>query len=203
MRSIELPSVFHRFSQIGGALKFASFEVTQGDQETALAAICAAIPGADKDKLRILGCRRIDDALFLGDWYDTETKSLLKLGHYTMKDGQTLKDPRLRDLEGKQLSHGSGQCVEVGCGGQFAYAFSKPPYSLSASPTEVQELFDVIHEFVNPPSFEHEILDWTNPQLDEVADYFTDGMEWWGVFLFTIFVPALSRLTVISGSTTD
>jgi hypothetical protein len=29
------------------------------------------------------------------------------------------------------------------------------------------------------------------------------GMEWWGIFLFSIHVPAIERLTIVAGSTTD
>ena len=36
-----------------------------------------------------------------------------------------------------------------------------------------------------------------------VSDYFAAGMEWWGVFLFSVYVPALQRLTIIAGSSTD
>ena len=54
-----------------------------------------------------------------------------------------------------------------------------------------------------PPNLEHEILDWTNPKLPEVSAFFASGMEWWGVFLFTVHVPETGLLTVICGSTTD
>ena len=40
-------------------------------------------------------------------------------------------------------------------------------------------------------------------RLAEVSDYFESGLEWWGVFLFSIYVPALRRLVIIAGSATD
>lgn len=203
MRTIELSPTFRRFSEVGGALEFAVFEDIEGDRESALAAICAAIPGTDKSMLRTLGCRCIDDRTFYGTWYDAETKSLLRLGTYTTPDGRKLTDPRLRDLEGVEIAHGSGPIPEPGAGGQFAYAFSSTPYTLQAPPMEIQALFDAIQEFIIPSKLEHEILDWTNPRLSEASAYFTAGMEWWGIFLFTVYVPTIHRLTVISGSTTD
>jgi hypothetical protein len=74
---------------------------------------------------------------------------------------------------------------------------------LQARPTKVQALFDAIRDFIMPPNLEHEILDWTNPKLPEVSAFFAAGMEWWGVFLFTVHVPEAKLLTVICGSTTD
>jgi hypothetical protein len=68
---------------------------------------------------------------------------------------------------------------------------------------EVQELFTAVRKFVLPPNLEHHILDWTSPRLPEVSKFFAAGMEWWGVFLFTVHVPAIRRLTVIAGSTSD
>lgn len=203
MPVIELPQAFQRFSEIEGALEFTIIENTQGDLESVLLAISTAVPGIDENKLKILGCRRIDVALFHGDWYESDTKSLLRIGNYITEDGRTLTNPRLRDLAGVRITRGGGPIPEPGHGGQFAYAFSWTPYGLQASPVEIQDLFDAIEEFILPPKLEHEILDWANPRLTEASEYFAAGMEWWGVFLFTVFVPAIQRLTVIAGSTTD
>jgi steroid 5-alpha reductase family enzyme len=67
----------------------------------------------------------------------------------------------------------------------------------------VQTLFEEIRDFILPPALECEICDWSSPRLPEVSDYFADGMEWWGIFLFSVYIPALNRLTVVAGSTTD
>src|SRR5262249_12690195 len=158
-------------------------------------AICTAVPGTDKIKLRALGCRRIDDHGFYGNWYDTETKSLLRLGTYTMQDGRTLTPPRPRDLEDVQIAQGCSAIPGPGGGGHFAYGSLWTPHVLQACPTEIQPLFDAIQQFVIPPNLDHEILDWSNPRLPEASAYFTAGMEWWGVFLFTVYVPAIQRLT--------
>ena len=39
--------------------------------------------------------------------------------------------------------------------------------------------------------------------LPDVSDYFADGMEWWGVFLFSIYTAETRRLAIIMASTTD
>ena len=56
---------------------------------------------------------------------------------------------------------------------------------------------------VLPPDLAQVILDWSHPRLPDASPYFAAGMEWWGVFLFTVHVPALGRLTGIAGSATD
>jgi hypothetical protein len=150
-----------------------------------------------------LSNREIDRLAFYGEWYDAATRSLLKIGMYTSSDGKVLVNPKLRNLRGIRLVSGGGPIPEVGIGGQFAYAFSWTPYGLRTNPEEVQELFDKITEFILPANLDHKILDWTKGDLSEVSPYFAAGMEWWGVFLFTIHVPEIQRLTVIAGSTTD
>ena len=88
-------------------------------------------------------------------------------------------------------------------GGQFAYAFSCPPYRLQAKASAIQSTFDEIREFISPSKTEIHIWHWSNPALPQVSDYFAAGMEWWVVYLFSIHVPARRRLTIIAGSATD
>lgn len=54
-----------------------------------------------------------------------------------------------------------------------------------------------------PRSDHCEILDWSNPKLVHVSDYFKAGMEWWGVFLFSIYAPTSRRLSIVMGSASD
>jgi hypothetical protein len=72
-----------------------------------------------------------------------------------------------------------------------------------APPDEVQTVFEEIKEIMLPPKRHCEIADWSNERLPEVSDYFEDGMDWWGVFLFSMHVPSMRRLTIIAGSATD
>ena len=204
MKAVErLPREFGRLRQIGGVLQFAVYEDAGDDEAEALAAISSAIPDLNTDTLKSLGCRRIDKRSFFGDWYDAETDSVLKIGEYTTSDGKKLVNPRLKDLEGIHIRSGGSPLPEAGAGGQFAYAFSWTPYGLKAGPEQVQELFTAITKFVLPPNLEHDILDWSSPRLPEVSKFFAAGMEWWGVFLFTVHIPVIRRLTVIAGSTSD
>jgi hypothetical protein len=204
MRVVEtLPLAFARFSQIGGALSFAVYENAEDNDAEALAGISSSVPDLHLDTLKSLGFRRIDKLAFFGDWYDAGTGAVLKLGRFSTRDGEELVNPKLMDLDDVDIVSGGSPLPEVGAGGQFAYAFSWTPYGLNAKPREIQELFSEIAEFILPSNLEHKILDWSSSRLPEASKFFADGMEWWGVFLFTIHVPLIKRLTVIAGSTSD
>jgi hypothetical protein len=205
-RLAKLPPAFKRFGRIGGVLIFTVFDGVEGGEEQILEAMALALPHGGRfepERLRALGHRRIDERTFFGDWYDRRSGHLLRRGDYSTEDGRELKDPRLATLDREKIVSGAAPVPDSGAGGQFAYAFSHPPYPLRAHGSEVQALFDEIREFILPPLHWSEILDWTSPSLSAVSDYFEAGMEWWGVFLFSIHIPALQRLTIVAGSTTD
>lgn len=201
-----LPAAFKRFQKIGGVLDFGVFDECDGTDAEIVEAIKASLRHArrfDGGRLIELGSRECFKEKLLGDWYDPSNESLVKIGHWRTSDGRELKDPSFKALESVKLTGGAGAIPDVGAGGQLAFAFSQPPYSLQAKSREVQELFDAILAFVLPPGASYVIKDWSRPELVEVSDYFEAGADWWGVFLFTIHVPGMNRLTVIAGSTTD
>jgi hypothetical protein len=175
-----LPSAFKRFASMGGVVDFAVFEDASGTEDDCLAAIPAALQPRTTlhiETLRRLGFRRLDERTFLGDGYDSESGRL-------------------------RLDKASSRALPLaGSGGQFADAFSDPPYGLQANDAAVQAVFQDIKAFLMPSG--SDILDWSNPALPEVSDYFDAGAEWWGMYLFTIYVPDLRRLSVIAASTTD
>ena len=177
-RVLVLPPAFGRFKAMGGVLDFAVFRDADGTEEDILAAVPEALYGYayDREKLRSLGSRRITERTFFGGCYDYERGSLLM-----------------------------GDASWTTTDGQFAYAFLHPPYGLfpKPQPDEVQAVFEEIRNLILPPGQSREIADWSNDRLPEVSDYFEAGMEWWGVYLFSIYVPSLRRLTIIAGSSTD
>ena len=203
MKRRNLPSPFKSYRRIGGVLKFAVFDEAEGDEVSLLEAISSVVPALDLEVLKSLGHRRIDLQTFYGDWYDADDDTLQRLGHFRTQDGRELVDPKPKDLRRVKIVGGSSPVPEAGAGGQFAYAFSRTPYGLTAKSSRVQELFRVIRDVILPPGQEHLILDWSHPRLPEASPVFELGMEWWGVFLFTIHVPAWQQLTVIVGSTSD
>jgi hypothetical protein len=207
MRPVDkLPPSFQRYQDFGGVLDFAVFEDAQGTEDEVLEAVPSALSGHrsyDPSRLRALGGRRIDERQFFGKWYDCDSGDLIKRGSHKTADRRALEDPKLRETHGVKLIFSGWDAPDPGESAGFAYAFSLPPYPLWLRPAELQELFDEIVRFILPGGCEATILDWTNPYLPEVSDYFEDGMEWWGVFLFSIHIPAIQRLTIIAGSTTD
>ncbi len=212
MRPVEkLPPSFKRFQKAGGVVRFAVFDASAGEEADLIFAIKSALPKYStfsEERLRALPRKLLKEQTFFGDWFDPWDRSLIRVGDWDTRDGQDLHNPKLKNLIGKghgrhESMSGAARGIVAGEGGQFAYAFSNPPYSLRARPTEVQELFDEITAFVMPSDQQSTILDWTSPRLPELSDYFAAGMEWWGTFLFTIHVPDTGRLTAIAASTSD
>lgn len=207
MKRIEkLSSAFKRYEKMLGVLNFAVFEDATGTEEEVLSAIPQTLRHShkfDADRLRGLGCKRIRERAFFGDWYDLDTGLLLKVGGWRTVDGRELENPKLEKLDEVEIMSGAAPCPEAGAGGQFAYAFSCPPYGLKGRPSEVQAVFDEVRDFLLPPGQRSEICDWSSPQLPQVSAYFAAGMEWWGVFLFSIYIPEIERLSIVAGSSTD
>lgn len=201
----KLPSEFRRFGKIGGVIDFGLFDSDGGDDDiiAAIGTMLRRYRDFDEAALRTSGGRAIDMQAFMGDWYDTGSASLIRQGVWNTVDGRQLQDPPLRALDRGTIIGGGGAVPDPCSGGQFAFAFTEPPYSLKAAPREVQELFDAICEIILPPGKTHEIRDWSSPTLPQVSRYFDAGMDWWGVFLFSIYVPELRQLTIAMASTTD
>lgn len=176
---VELPAVFQEYAAAGGALDFWVFEDVEGDRDTLLKAIESVVPDLSIQVLAGMAERRIDEATFFGNRYDCSARQLL---------------PRQ-----------SSYFIEMpGTGGDFARAFTDPPYGLyGCSWTRAVELFYAVRDYLLPARSSPEIIDWAHERLPEASPYFEAGMEWWGVFLFTIYLPSVRRLAVIAGSTTD
>lgn len=209
MHRIETPPFFGRLSEIGGVLDVAVFRNARGTLDEIVAAMPEALPWSgpfDGARLLALGARRIDRKTFLGDWVD-ERGALVRRGSWRSDDGRAFENPPFGTLDGVTLVSGGFSPPEPGAGGQFGYAVSCPPYPLSASPRAVQAVFDGIRAFLLPEGkggeIEVEILDWSHPELGEVSGYFAAGLEWWGVFLFSLYLPVSRRLTLIAASATD
>lgn len=202
----KLPKAFERYRKKGGVLDFSVYEDADGTDAEILPAIEQSLRHArtfDAEKLRLLGARRIKEKAFFGDWYDRGSGLLLMRGSYSTADGRTLESPKLKTLDGIKILGGASNVPSPGSGGEFAYAFSRPPYSLRGKPSETQAIFEEIRDFILPPLAWSDIRDWSSPLLPEVSDYFAAGMKWWGVFLFSIHIPAFRRLTIIAGSAAD
>lgn len=201
-----LPPAFDRYKAAHGVLSFEIFEGAAGGADEHVRAIkhaFRAVQDFDIEVLRSLGSRRIDRAEFYGSCYEPETGRLIARGTKTTSIGLVLEDPPLKTSDDVIFVSSAGFIPAAGSGGEFAYAFSETPYGLSASPGEIQAMFDEIRNFILPSEGRTEIFDWSSPRLREVSSYFEAGLEWWGVFLFSIYNLDFKRLTVVAGSTTD
>lgn len=204
------PGSIRRYREIGGVLDFTFFEGVGDAVQSAHAAIEQALKRAistgerfDPTLLRSAPYRRVSKDALLGDWFDSRSGLLVRRGTFTTGTGQRLIDPTYEQLEGVGIRSGGGPIPDLWAGGQFAYAFSQPPYGLQATPGEIQALFSKVCDVILPPWLDSEILDWGSPALTDVSDYFLAGAEWWGAFLFTVRIPAHQSMTVILGSATD
>lgn len=206
MAGDEVMQVFKPYYEMGGVLQFVVYDGARDAEKDSLAAIhdgLANTGSLNESAFEKLKSRQISPVQFFGDWYDSTDGNLIKLGNITTIDGQNFTNPKLLSLEKLQVKSSGSPGVEVGAGGQFAYAYLNPPYGLSASPAKIQKTFDDIRETILPEGHAAIILDWTSPSLNEVSNYFEAGKEWWGIFLFSIYIPDLKRLTIIAGSATD
>jgi hypothetical protein len=136
---LSLPPAFDRFKAMGGALDFAVFEDADGTTEEILSAVPHVLHKSnsyDHEKLRLLGSQRITEQIFFGDRYDYATGLLLLIRGGLPSDGP----------------------------GQFSYAFSNPPYTLTVRRSgEVQTVFNEIQYFIILPAEQVcEIADWSN-----------------------------------------
>ncbi len=202
----ELPAAFARLSDIGSVVEFGVFQDVTFTQDDVARAVRATIPSSNNfsaQALEEIGRRSIPKREFLGDWLDPSSGELIKIGKWKIADGRELDNPAIRSLDGVDVIGGAFALPEPGAGGQFAFALTHPPYPLKASRSEVQNLFEEVCAFLFPIGQRVEISDWSSPRLPEVSDYFTDGMEWWGAFLFTILQPDSKRLVVVAASATD
>ena len=202
-RVAEVPEAVQALYGSGVVLEFVFFadvDDTEAEARTAVGMavehVCTGWPaGSDgtprgvvhRAHLHRLPCRVLTQDTFLGDWMEPGSGTRL----------------RGRDYTGL-VAPGVFSSIELWSGGQFAYAFANPPYSLRVDAGRTQELFDAVCDLVLPTGNTCVIRDWSGEELLALCpDYFEPGTEWWGVFLFTIHLVKERRLTVIMASQTD
>lgn len=191
-----------RFRAVGGVVEHCFFEGPCAAREDHLRAVADCLAVAPTALAPLPG-RRIDRRAFLGAWYDEERRGLVKVGRWKTAGGRALSDPLLRDLGEDRVVSGGGPLPHPGASFGYAYAFSAPPYPLRAAPAEIDALFHRVLPSFMPSHAAAEIYDWTAPALNAVSPYFAPGAEWWGMFLYSVALPAEERLCVIMASSTD
>ena len=200
------PASIERYHAVGGVLDIRIFEEAEGNEDEILDAIGQTLGVADyrPEALRGIGGRRTDEAGMFGSWFDPATGRLVSPRRRPLRDGRMPTDVPIVTLTDAEFGRMGASVAEPGTGGELAYAFTYPPYGLHAPPMEIQSLFDALRHAILPRHHRSFIIDWTSPRLPEVsAAYFEPGMEWWGVFLFSIHIPETQHLTIIAGSATD
>lgn len=82
----------------------------------------------------------------------------------------------------------------------YVYAFTNPPYGLVGTAKEINPVFfatvDALFDGFRSPST---IFEWSTSW----SNYFDAGHEWWGSFLWTVYVQGSSMIVAIAASATD
>jgi len=80
----------------------------------------------------------------------------------------------------------------------YVHAFSAPPYPMQTEQMDV--LFaEMSAAFLDDLRADLEIYHWST----DWSDYFKEGREWWGTYLWSVHRPGARQITVILGSATD
>ena len=206
------PNAIAQFREAGGEVDYSIFCNFSDDPQSLEQAVeCHLLaratpywkPWVKVENIKSLPHELIDEIRFFGDWYDAENSSLRLLGSGNIKGMGRVSDPLYKDLKGCRVDYWGHNPPGIGSGGQYAYAFCCPPHGLGASFDQIQDWFDAINKIILPQNIPSVITDWSSARLGHLSNYFEAGLEWWGVFMFTIGVPEIQQLTVISASTTD
>ncbi|PLK25753.1 hypothetical protein [Novosphingobium sp. TH158] len=210
MHSDIKPSEIWRYEEAGGVIHHSFFFDADGDDESLYAAITWHLARLidheygtgwlDSRKLPALEREVIDRRTFLGDYYDMEREALIWPGTGLTESGEMVADPLWDATDPLKLKHYEPDSV---WNGNYSYAFAHAIHPLQMPKLEVQILFRQIVAMLLPYSGDEIITDWSSKALGGVCEHFLAGLEYWGVFLFTIHHPSTRRLIVISASTTD
>lgn len=87
---------------------------------------------------------------------------------------------------------------------EYAKTFLEPVYT---NKKLTLEKFNILNNILFPNKNSLEIYDWCDDEYDywenQWSNYFTYGLDWWGVYFWTIYDESLNTFTTISASTTD
>ena len=83
----------------------------------------------------------------------------------------------------------------------YCYAFASPPYGVHAyNEVTVDEVFLALNKYLfSDFTVPLEIYEWST----NWHEYFVEGQDWWGSFLWTVYNPQQKFIAVITASTTD
>jgi hypothetical protein len=208
------PPIIFELAGIGVELDYSFFGGAGPDRLDRLRAIDAHLSAAENPRewhlpadaivaLQSIEERKLTREAFLGEWCDPRDLMLIRRGSGEVEGLGRVSDIRYDKLGEAPFRSWGGATPNCDEPGQYAYAFSCPPYSLEGPSAKIQRLFKASTELILGRGGRIEIFDWSGGDLTRVHPTFEAGMEWWGVFLFTILNPEDHSMVVISGSTTD
>ena len=208
------PPIIFELASIGVEPDYSFFAGAGPDRLFRLLAIDAHLSGVETPRewhlpaaaiaaLQSIEERELTREAFLGEWCDPRDLMLINRGSGEVEGLGRVSDIRYDKLGEAPFRNWAWATPDCDEPGQYAYAFSSPPYGMQGSQAEIQRLFKQSTELLLGRGERIEIFDWSGGHLTRVHPLFEAGMEWWGVFLFTIFRPDDHSMIVISASTTD
>jgi hypothetical protein len=225
--SLPLETLLARYAEMGGVIDYVLLDLNGRDghvyethRDTAIATMEVLSARIDHYFLTLLqhpdfqGCQReayfrvtfdparmrahqISVQEFLGPMFDLETHRLLLRGR---------SHPHLNDYFGAGTQEHPLNIVpypqrhsEYMTQG-YAHAFSDPPYNLRGTAAEINAVFLQLSEALFQ-GFRMACHHWQ--WSTDWSNYFEAGHEWWGSFLWTVYVQGSASLVGVGASSTD
>ena len=193
---------YQKFLNSGGAIGITYMESTEDTLANHAKVLDSILETFDIDALINLKPPTIKERNFHGTWYDYANELLV----FDISDpSKKIKNPKDRGtyfIDMPSFPDAYGIYPPDFNSGNFAYAFCQPPYPLDLSPQSIQNLYsDIIQKIC--PKHDVRILNWYSEALINLAPELKEGTEWWGVFVFTIYVKSTRTIFALVAAETD
>jgi hypothetical protein len=195
---------YERHQEMSGVLNIQIFNACEDTLENHRSALASVLELSAPKPLEVLSPKRISQAAFHGDFFDKKTGHLVPGGQLVDDYGNKITKPYLTDIHHKK---GSSYNPPGGQTGSFAFAYLLPPYGLfrhnaKLTNIEIEQTYLEMCDYMMPSKNNH-ILNWVEPKLIEIAPHLEKGMEWWGVYAYTIHNAEKRMVSAIVAAETD
>lgn len=188
----------------GGVISISVCEEAEDTHVCHAAAVTAAINSKDiervSNKVSNVVPVEINEETFHGSYFDYDRQLLRHNGTINLAGGDTQTNPFYKDIESKW--GGSSHIPDLWSLGEFAYAFCRPAYGLTMKPFKIHETYLAITSEVTPRD-QCRILSWQKKEILAADPWLKAGVDWWGVFVFSVYNKNTGQLFGIAASDTD
>lgn len=193
---------FYRSS--GGVIFISVCEEAEDTHDCHAATLAAAINSKDVEKVSNKVSNvvpvEIEEEAFHGSHFDYDRQLLRHNGTVNLSRGRSQTNPYYKDMLSNMGC--SSDIPDLWCLGEFAYAFCQPAYGLSMKPFEIHETYSAITSEVTPRN-QCRIFSWQKEEILDADPWLKAGIDWWGVFVFSVYNKNSGQLFGIAASDTD